>query len=280
MSDVLERTRGLARLFRESFRAADIAESLLSFDAETPCHTVRRVLDARGFVVAGVRERGVVTGLVLAEDLDDGLSCGTRVRRFEDADVIPGDASLDRALQALEGRNRVFVRVLGEVSGIITWSDVQKPQVRMWLFGLVTLLELAFDGLLESHYPEEGWRPLLSAGRLRKAEELRASRRALNPDAAPTLASCLQLSDKAQILLREQTARTMLNIASREDGQRRLRRLARLRDGLAHAQDIVTDDWPVILGFAKDLDGILAFGSAFAAPPRAHPRRSGDKPVR
>ena len=42
----------------------------------------------------------------------------------------------------------------------------------MWLFGMVTIVELRFVRLIELHCPDEQWKQHLSAGRLEKAELL------------------------------------------------------------------------------------------------------------
>lgn len=273
MNDALSSAHAPAKIFRDAFRVGQIAEPLISFDRETPASAALAVMQPRRLAVVGVRERGLVAAYVQREDLlGDGSIVGAVARPIEPEAVIASDAPLDAAIVRLEGRSRLFVTALGAVGGIVTWTDVQKPPVRMWLFGLITLMEMAFDGLIEALHPDETWRAALSAGRLEKAEAILASRRAQNPGANVSLVSCLQLADKAQILVRDEATRTLLGVSSREEGQRRFRRLARLRDGLAHAQDIVTDEWPVILELAHRLDAIVSFGATFAAIPRSAPR--------
>jgi hypothetical protein len=85
----------------------------------------------------------------------------------------------------------------------------------------------------------------------------------------------LQLSDKGMILLRRPETRRLLGVASKEAGERALRRLAGLRDSLAHSQDIVTGDWDMILRLAERLDDILGLASAFQPARRARPRQDG-----
>jgi hypothetical protein len=67
--------RRLRRLFLEGFTAADVAEPFVSFDAERPAAEVRRVLEARGFDLVGVRRDGLVRGYAVREDLSGG-TCG------------------------------------------------------------------------------------------------------------------------------------------------------------------------------------------------------------
>jgi len=275
MYDVLEQSQRLQRLFQESFRVGQICEALVSFDAETSSLSVRQTLERRGFRIAGLREGGVTVGYLLPADLPaDATPCGAFRREFAPEEIVGDHAPLADALARLADRDRLFVSAFGGVTGIVTWSDVQRPLVRMWLFGLVTLLEMAFTGLVEAFHPDDGWVRHLSPGRLKRAEELRAERLRLLPGGSIRRIDCLQLADKGQILLRDEETRRLLPWSSKEQGERALRRLGRLRDNLAHAQDIVTEDWPVILALAARLDRIIAAGMAFARPLRTRPERN------
>jgi hypothetical protein len=67
--------RRLHRLFLEGFTAADVAEPLVSFDAERGAGEVRAFLDARGFDLVGVRVDGLVRGYAERAALTGGR-CG------------------------------------------------------------------------------------------------------------------------------------------------------------------------------------------------------------
>ena len=273
MTDVTELRERLGRIFESAFRVEDIAESLASFDAERPAGDAREILERRLYRVAGVRERGTVTGYVRTSDLTDGC-VGDHCREFEKDEVVSGDASLSRAIGQLAGRDRIFVTVLGKVGGIVTWTDLQKPSVRMWLFGMVTLIEMAFTRIIEALFPDDGWVRLISAGRVEKARSLLAERERLQDAGGVRLLDCLQFSDKGQVLMRDEDARRILAIPSRSEGDRIVRQVSSLRDSLAHSQDFITDGWEVIVRLAGSLDEILRISSAFPDLRRAPaPRR-------
>ena len=83
---------------------------------------------------------------------------------------------------------------------------------------------------------------------------------------------CLQFSDKGQIVVRDESARRLLELPSRKEGERIVRQLSKLRDSLAHSQDIITDGWDTIVSLAENLEGVLRIASTFpdlrrAAPP-------------
>jgi len=273
MTDVRALQERLERTFRGAFHVRDLAEALVSFDAQMPAATARERTERRGFAVVGVREHGLVTGYATAEDLEGARVCGDALHGFEDDEVVAGGTPLDEGLRRLAGRDRIFVTAFGHVAGIVTWTDVQKPPARMWLFGLVTLLEDAFTGLIEAWHPDDSWTELISAGRLRKAKELLRERRRHGADVDLRLVDCLQLPDKGLILLRQEETRRLLDVSSKEAGERALKKLAQLRNGLAHSQDIVTGDWDMILRLAGRLEDIVLLGSTFSRPRRARPRK-------
>jgi hypothetical protein len=62
----------LRTLFSNRITARDVAEALVSFDAEQPARLVTRFMEQRDFDAVGVRQHGSVTGYVLREELGEG----------------------------------------------------------------------------------------------------------------------------------------------------------------------------------------------------------------
>jgi hypothetical protein len=275
MADVLEIRDRLTKVFESAFRVEDIAESLVSFDAVLPAAETRQILEGMKYRVAGVREAGVISGWVPTSALSGG-SVGDHRREFDPEEVVSGEASLSQAIRRLPGHDRLFVNVLGKVGGIITWTDLHKPPVRMWLFGMVTLIEMAFTRMIDSLYPDDSWTGIISEGRLRKARSLLAERQRRGESGTLRLVDCLQLSDKGQVLVRDEDARRILEFESRKEGERAVRRLSSLRDSLAHSQDIVTEGWDFIVRIAERVDDILRVSSTF--PDLRRSSRPGSEP--
>jgi hypothetical protein len=135
--------------------------------------------------------------------------------------------------------------MLGTVGGTVARADLQKPPVRMWLFGVVTLIETRFTELIEKHCPGDGWKEFLSEARLQKAQVLLAERARRNQ--ALQLLDCLQFADKGQIIARNETIRKSTIFSSRRQAEETVKRLEQLRNNLAHAQDILSGDWETIV---------------------------------
>jgi hypothetical protein len=266
----------LQRIFLEGFSVMDVAEPLVSVDAERPAAEARAFLEMRDFDLVGVRTGGLVTGYARREDLQRGR-CGDHLRPFGPDDLEPETASLRDAIVSLGKNRRCFVTVLGAPSAIVTVSDLEKPPVRMFLFGMITLLEAVMSRELRRRFPDGGWRSQVTPQRLARAEELLAERRRRGQPGS--LLDCLQFSDKGGLLLAVEPAEgsRWFDQPSRKAAKRALKELEALRNNLAHAQEIIPDGLDRIVVFSSRLEALLDAGAAQAGAPVTAPAPS---PVR
>jgi len=158
---------------------------------------------------------------------------------------VDESTTLLESIRRLNQSSFCFVRLLGEVGGIVTSDDLQKAPVRMWLFGLVTLIEMRFAVLITSHLPGDAWKDHVSPGRLEKAQAILDERRRRNQ--SPQLFDCLQFADKGKIIACHEGIRNATIFSSRRQAEETTRRLESLRNSLAHAQDILSNDWETII---------------------------------
>jgi hypothetical protein len=244
----------LRRVFQEVFCAADLAQPLPSFDAPAPAEQVRAIMSERAFTVAGIRREGMVCGFVEASDLCSGC-CGDATRTFDEAYLVAGSLPLAGLVLRLKDVPRLFVATLGQVAGVVGRADLEQPPARMWLFGMITLIEMRFGRMIEALLPCDAWTPFISEARVQKCRDLLAER--MRRDQTLTLADCLQFSDKAQIIARHEPLRSLTRFTSRRQVEEVGKRLEKLRNNLAHAQEIVASDWETIVALAENLDSIL-----------------------
>jgi hypothetical protein len=234
----------VARLFADAFRATDIAQPLRSFDSLRNPEDISSVMETCDVPVAGIRIDGVVMGYTCRSDLEQGPG-HARLRAFAADQVIVGDASLTDVIHVLNRHDFCFVGLLGDVVGYVSRSEVQSPVVRMWLFGIITLFEMTMTERIQSRWPAGEWQELLPAARLAKARALKDERE--RRGLASRVVDCLQLPDKAQILMQEPGFLAEIGFKTRGAAKRTVKDLESLRNHLAHAQDIVTHDWAQIV---------------------------------
>jgi hypothetical protein len=246
--------RSLQRVFQQAFCVHDVARPLLSFDDTTLTEQINAILDARGDRIAGVRTDGVTTHFVTASELAAGR-CSDFAHPIDDSQVVADSLPLAQLVLRLKEQPDLFVESLGQIGGIVSRVDLHQPPARMWLFGMVTLLEMRFSRMIARECPNDSWRSYLSEGRIQKAEALLEERRRRNHQT--TLADCLQFADKTRIIARNQQLRSLTRFESKRQIEDVGKSLELLRNNLAHSQDIITSDWETIVALAENLESVL-----------------------
>ena len=240
----------VVRRFAQVFVSGDIAKAALSFDVNLSQHNIKTALERHGEAVALLFEHGRSIGLVLLEDLADVSDPPIR-RLFRTGQVLNASAPLTDVIEVLTRQDVCVVEAFGGPCGLISRQEIQHPLVRMWLFGIVTLIEMTLTRRIERLFPQEKWKPLLSPSRLQKALDLYAERRRLGQQCQ--LIDCLQLGDKSVILLNDPDFPHMFAFPTRSAAKQGMNELQSLRNNLAHTQDIVTSDWAQIARIARKL---------------------------
>jgi CBS domain-containing protein len=157
---------------------------------------------------------------------------------FADHDVMPATSSLKDALAALRAKERVFVRDAangGDVVGIVTRADLQKPPFRLYCFGLITLLEMHLLQLIRAEYAndDDAACALLTAERAQECRGKFEERKRKGLDIG--IADCLQLGDKFTIISKAKDMRARIGFGGNE-WRRFAGDVRDLRDDLAHGQ--------------------------------------------
>jgi hypothetical protein len=173
--------------------------------------------------------------------------------------ILEPDAPLADVIEVLTRFDYCFVGTGERLTGVIERADVQKPVARMWLFGIITIIEMYFTQRIGTLWPDGSWEKLLTPRRLDTAKALRSER--LRRDQPCELIDCLQLTDKGEILLQNPLQLAAFGFEARGAGKRVMKEIGSLRNNLAHAQDIVVYDWPQIVRLARRVEGMYSVTS-------------------
>lgn len=239
--------QGALRRFGQYFRATDVAEPLRSFDAGREACEVAAALRAP---IVGVRVDGEVRGYRRRDEVSG--SDAMPHHPITAGQLLDASSPLAEVILGLARHDFCFVTLLGQVVGYVSRQEMQKPVVRMWLFGLVTLIELEITAQLRERWRDDSWTALVSKGRLARARELQRERERRGGEIP--LLDCLQLGDKGGLLAREPEVVAALGFPTRGAAKKVVRELESLRNHLAHAQDIVSQDWTHIVRLARRLE--------------------------
>jgi hypothetical protein len=212
-----------------------ILEPLQSCMADGQARDAKFILKERGFDVAGVQEseNGPVLGFVFREELGHG---GVRdhLKPLNASDLISDGSSFADLFSFLRIKERSFILVGSSVGGIVTRADLNKPPVRVYLFGMISLLEMHLQYWVQETYPGDSWHAVLKEKRLKKAKKYQEDRRAHGEELA--LLDCLQFCDKSFLVAKDTNLLAKLKLASKTEAEERFKDAENLRNHLAHSQ--------------------------------------------
>jgi len=244
----------LFRLFSEAFTAQHLAEPVRSFDASRPCKEVQAMMELHHLSIVCLREQGTIVGYARHDDLV-GKSCRENMRTFRDGQVVSGDSPFSDVIHVLTLQEYGFISILGEIAGVFSREDINKPVARMWLFGIITFIEMDVIKVISLHFPGDSWQSALTEERLQQAKALQTERNRRGQHCS--LLDCIQLSDKGKIVISKEETMKMMGLESKRSAKKVIREMESLRNNLAHAQDIVTYDWGQIVRLTDRLDETL-----------------------
>lgn len=245
----------LRTLFGNVICVREITEPLVSFDGNHDAQEALETMKEHNYDVVGVRKGGRVLGY-MNRSIGAGPLVEDTMKDFKSSLVIDASESLSRVLERLQDRNFVFVRILGHVGGIVTRGDLQKTPFRMWLFGLISLIEMHLLRVLRRRYPGGDWEKHINMARRKKAMEVYEQRAAKNIEC--DLADCLQFADKVDALLEDAPFLLDIGFDSKGSARRFFTEIRMLRDDLAHSSDIISPRWPALIRLTGDCERVLS----------------------
>ena len=245
--------RGDERLQIKSRRLLERCERQLARGAAVPIDKVERQAPDRRALQAVRRQLEAFRAVDVMQPVNP---LGKRTFLSEDQWLHEGD-TLSTVVHVLTRHELASVMAHGQAVGQISRRELERPIGRMWLFGMLTLVEMDFTERIRRRWPRGGWEALLSPGRLDAARCLHAERvRVGMPDVA--LLDCLQLADKGQVLIQLDDQRAEWGFRTVRMAKSAIKDLSSLRNHLMHSQPIVDGHWPQIVRLARRFDEILS----------------------
>jgi hypothetical protein len=251
------RFSALKKIFIDNVTAKSIYEPLLCCPAASRAEYAKDALRTREFEVAGVKE--TVGGRVIGYVITDELMGGEVKEYLRDIDpelLISDSTPIADIFAALTNRDFSFVLYGKHIIGIITKADVNKPPVRIYLFGMISLFEMHLNSWISHFYQGDLWEHEISDNRIEDARHIYEMRKGNNQDIS--LLECLQLCDKRDILAKSEAFRKEFDIL-RKQIDSLVKRVEKIRNELAHSQNSIISniEWSVFIETVSDLEDFL-----------------------
>jgi hypothetical protein len=247
----------LRDLLGAGITAHAILEPLQSCREDAQSLEMRDLLERRDFDVAGVcSDNGAVIGKVTRVDLVDEF-VRDHMQDIRTDVLMSNGTPLPEVLLTLKRMPFSFVLIGAQVRGIVARTDINKPPVRVYLFGLISLLEMHLAFWVRSRYPDDSWKIQLKPIRIDKAQDELERRMAFSSNNG--LVDCLQFCDKRDIVAADGDIREKLRMGGEKSTREKLRSAEKLRNLLAHSQQNISEgsSWEDLISLIEWIEGVV-----------------------
>lgn len=217
---------------------------------------VKQSLSERDFDIIGVIDDNEnPIGFAVREELNTG-NIQEFCHRIELGHITADSTSILELLNILSSNTHSFVIQENRVVGIVTRADINKPIVRIYIFGIISLFELHLTFWINEYYESDSWKTHVNEHRLLSAEKTFEKRKGNNDDL--TLLECLQLCDKRDILNKTSDFMTQFKF-SKTQFERVLKDAEKIRNELAHSQNsiIANLEWERFVSTISNIESFL-----------------------
>lgn len=247
----------LKRIFVDNVTAKTIYEPLLCCPLDSRAGHAKDALKIREFDIAGVKETegGEVIGYVVKDELMDG-EINEYLKTIDPELLISDSTPIADIFEVLTKRNFSFVLYGKHIIGIITKADLNKPPVRIYLFGMISLFEMHLNSWINHFYPGNSWEHEVPEHRMKDANDNYELRKGNNQDLS--LLECLQFCDKRDLLAKSEDFLKSFDF-SKKKFDSLLKQAEKIRNELAHSQSSIISniEWPVFVETVSYLEDIL-----------------------
>lgn len=247
--------RDLRDLFQHRVNVEGIMEPLVSVTGDADAVQLKQDLTVRDWDAIGICEPdGSVVRFVDRDELSTGI-VAMYAHSITPAMLIPNSSSVLNLFKVLGTRDYAFVLTSDGVTGIVTRADLEKPPVRLLLFGYTQLFESHLQTLIADATEDELVRRL-PAPVVKQARRIWLRQHEHNHSLS--VAHCLSLWGKTDLVLADERRWRALGDDHAELEQS-MHDVVELRNRLSHGEDIAPtrEDWLWATGVVRDIEEML-----------------------
>ena len=156
-------------------------------------------------------------------------------RNLREKEVISESTPISDTIECLKDQPYVFIKEKRDVTRIVTKADIDSVPIRIWLFGMIGLLEWQLRDYIITN--KILWENSLSENRKGKAKELFELKKEMNEEVR--LIDCLQLIDLHSIITKQwQDFEFVFKDHQKKSLKSKFIKITELRNALAHSQKL------------------------------------------
>lgn len=246
--------KGLKNLFEEKLTANIIAETFqFCMDYDDP-KEIKRKMDEMDFDQYGVKNADkVLYGYIRKQDISEKChTCKEYARTFLPNELIAENTPLIEVFKILRDRSFIFVLRRNEVNAILMKADFQKTPMRLFFFGLITILEMQVNKMIKDHFPGDTWKK--GIGKKKRKEAEKRYKAVSERNEGVQAINFVGLCDKLKKLANDDTVNHILAYDDKPQAMTSIANIKTIRNNLAHSDDIIAGlDWSTFYAVIEDI---------------------------
>jgi hypothetical protein len=244
----------LKKLFERHITISAITENFIAFDAKQDAEKCFAYMEENHFDVIGVRQNGHIIGYARLSKKDKGLLYEHKAS-FKRDEILIENTPLTEAVHHLAKTPYIFVKTSNGVVGIVTRADLYKPAIRIWLYGLISILEIHMLELIRKTFPDGEWKTCLSGKRQRKMLNTYEDRRTHNEEIEKIY--CTEFCDKRTIIEKSEVAFKATGFKSKAEFSENLKEIEMMRNEIAHSCKVSKTQWKIVSKLCKKIESLI-----------------------
>ena len=243
----------IKKLFVDNLTTKFIYEPLACCKLGDDPNTVGQKMEDLDFDVLGVIDND--EKIIGYQSLKDLPNDELQPQNFSLEIVISDSTPLSSLVGLLQSSPYVFILSENEIVGIVTRADVNKPIFRIYLFSLISLLEIHLNFWINKFFKNNRWEDIINEGARRTA--LNHFNRQQQHNNELTLLECVHLPAKITILSQSEDFVNLFRLD--QAFFQILHHIPKIRNMLAHNQNSIfeADNWEQFGRSIKCIPGFL-----------------------
>ena len=213
--------------------------------------TILETMHRRNYDIMPVKENGKFVGYVERDILVKLKQIEPAIQQINLDIVVSAGTCVHEMIDLFQKSRFFFVNRANDLVGLVTYADLDKIPVRVWLFILICKFEFLLLQLIKNFYEGSLWLNKLTAKRRKKITDLFDEKRKHDIDIS--LENCLNLGDMIELLESDRKLRSFIGYTSRNSCKRECSGLDVLRNNVMHPSTSLVNNYDgVVLSKRKN----------------------------
>lgn len=245
----------MQEIFVHNITTKFIYEDIYSCNKNASISDVSKTMADKDFDVLGVVDQDKnVIGYVSKKDLGEikDNSIENKFSCFGLKDIAADSTPMPQLLRILSERENCFIIKGNKVVGIVTRADINKPIVRIYIFGIISLLEMHLGYWINEYFKEEKLQNVINQKKINLSKN--------NNDGTLSLLERTNFHDKIEILKECPEFERKLKCKDVEQPLNDLFKAAKgVRNSLAHHHKSIKSDltWDEFANTVENIESFL-----------------------